>query len=74
MSDDTVHISYRTPRQLGWLRRPELDRPGVECWEQPDGTLYGGEPGRTKDVFFPVVTPPPLIWPKNGPVVFKEVP
>jgi hypothetical protein len=73
MTDGAVKVSYRTPRQLGWLRRPELDRPGVEAWEMPDGTLYGGEPGRTKNVFFPVITPP-LIWPKDGPVIYEEVP
>jgi hypothetical protein len=33
------------PHQLGWLRRPELDRDGLQVWEQPDGGLYvhGGQ-------------------------------
>jgi hypothetical protein len=33
------------PHQLGWLRRPELDRDGLQFWEQPDGGLYvhGGQ-------------------------------
>ena len=29
----------------GWLRRKELDRKGIEVWEQPDGTLFAARPG-----------------------------
>lgn len=27
------------PHQVGWLRRPELDRKGKYIWELPDGSL-----------------------------------
>lgn len=27
------------PHQLGWLRRPDLDRDDEQVWEKPDGTL-----------------------------------
>lgn len=73
MAEETVKIAYRTPKQLGWLRRPECDQKGIEVWEMPDGTMYAGEPGRTKNVFFPVYTPP-AVWPKDGPVTYEEVP
>lgn len=33
--------------QLGWLRRSELDRPGMEAWELPDGTLLAHD-GKAK--------------------------
>ena len=26
---------------FGWMRRPELDSPKYDCWEAPDGVLYG---------------------------------
>ena len=39
----------------------------------PDGTMYAGEPGRTKNVFFPVYTAP-AVWPKDGPVTYEEGP
>jgi hypothetical protein len=28
------------PHQMGWLRRPELDTPTANVWEEPDGQLY----------------------------------
>jgi len=28
------------PHQLGWLRRPDLDKTGYEVWELPDGRLH----------------------------------
>lgn len=31
-----VKISHSTPQQLGWLRRPELDTPGIEVWQVSD--------------------------------------
>lgn len=34
------------PHQLGWLRRPELDQPRREVWEQPDGKLYAHDPSQ----------------------------
>lgn len=37
-------VKLLRPHQLGWLRRPELDRPGNEIWEQPDGKLYAHDP------------------------------
>ena len=38
MVDETVSEMMR--RLGGWLRRPELDKPGVEVWELPDGQLH----------------------------------
>lgn len=39
----------------GWMRRPELDTPSVDCWELPDGTLWaaprGEEPMITRSVW-----------------------
>jgi hypothetical protein len=32
------------PHQMAWLRRPELDEPGIEAWELPDGRLYAHDP------------------------------
>ena len=34
------------PDQLAWLRRPELDRDGLEIWERPDGKMYAHNRGR----------------------------
>jgi hypothetical protein len=34
------------PHQLGWLRRPELDTPTVNVWEEPDGQLYAARKGK----------------------------
>ena len=39
MVDETVSETVK-PHQLGWVRRPELDKPGVEVWELPDGQLH----------------------------------
>jgi len=39
-------LKYLRPHQLGWLRRPELERfllPGVQVWERPDGELMASE-------------------------------
>lgn len=43
---DKVEISYKKlhPHQIGWLRRKELDREGIEVWEQPDGGLFAHNP------------------------------
>jgi hypothetical protein len=27
------------PHQLGWLRRPDLEKGDEQVWERPDGTL-----------------------------------
>jgi hypothetical protein len=32
------------PHQLAWLRRQELDTPGAQVWELPDGTLHAARP------------------------------
>lgn len=36
------------PHQVAWLRRPELDRDGIEVWELPDGKLHAHDPGQGK--------------------------
>lgn len=33
-------------RQVGWLRRKELDTDYIDVWEQPDGKLYAAEKGK----------------------------
>ena len=38
------------PHQLGWLRRPELDKPGLDIWEMPDGTLVAAESGHVFEI------------------------
>ena len=38
------------PHQLGWLRRPELDQPGIDTWEMPDGTLVASETGKPLEI------------------------
>jgi hypothetical protein len=29
----------RSAKERGWVRRPELDHPTGDAWEQPDGAL-----------------------------------
>ena len=36
----TVRTTLRAPHEHGWVRVQLLDRPGVEAWEMPDGTIY----------------------------------
>ena len=44
--DDSVLEPKRLqPHQLGWLRRPELDRENIDVWERPDGQLHAQEKG-----------------------------
>jgi hypothetical protein len=37
--DERPDIRIVKVRSFGWLRRPELDHPGAEAWERPDGML-----------------------------------
>jgi hypothetical protein len=34
-------LTYRPATAHGWLRRTDLDRPGIYVWERPDGSLHG---------------------------------
>lgn len=40
-----IRIKHVRPKSVAWLRRPELDEPGVEVWEKPDGSLFAAQPG-----------------------------
>ena len=39
-----LEVRRMTPRQVGWLRRRELDGSGLEVWERPDGALHAHDP------------------------------
>jgi hypothetical protein len=49
MSDDPSYI-YRSAREHGWLRRPELDTPNCDVWELPSGTLWLLPKGETPTI------------------------
>jgi len=40
--NDPAHAVVRKvrPHQMAWLHRPELDMPGVEMWEKPNGDIH----------------------------------
>ena len=47
----TEPLSRRVkPTSMGWLRRPELDWPGIDIWEMPDGTLVASEKGKVLEI------------------------
>jgi len=37
--DEGPDIRQGSPESFGWLRRPELERPGILVYERPDGQL-----------------------------------
>lgn len=40
-----VRVKYLKPHQRAWMCRPELDGPGIDVWEVPDGTLFANPAG-----------------------------
>jgi|SRR5215472_10411431 len=45
------HCDIYTGAERGWMRRPDLDKPGIDTWEQPDGSLYAAPKGSTPNIF-----------------------
>ena len=54
-----IRTKHMRPKTLAWLRRPELDGPGFEVWEKPDGSLFAAQPG-VEPVIVKVTEPWPV--------------
>ena len=46
MAEERPKLRCGSAPSFGWLRRPELDRPGADVWETPDGKLVAVPSGR----------------------------
>lgn len=53
-----------SPQSFGMQRRPDLDKPGVQVWEAPDGRVYAWRADEKPWVFGPNFTKKdPEGWP-----------
>lgn len=50
--DGPPDAKWAKAHQFGWLRRPELDKPGQFVWERPDGSLFVNSSDKEPEIMF----------------------
>ncbi len=62
MGNSPVPIKTLFPHNLGWLRRPELDKANIQVWEKPSGELHAHDPRQGQLILQYYKMPPMKFW------------